>query len=513
MTSLSASKPTPALFQKLYSIHRDVLLYCANLVLVLLAYLPYLRTMFAPDTYLYMEDYDLSGTSYLETIEVGLHLGRPMTYLWARFLYFFGIRVGSHQVPLKLLFCVALAGSLFLLVKLFLYLRPGTSLPHLAFVNLALSISVINIFTQEHIYFSDAASSFGFAYLFTAASVYALFRLPKAKGLLLSSLFLCISFGFYQVQASVYAIWGLIFLVANGKAYRQSFARLAIVGSFSLAENILLTLVFTNIGGGEMSSYGLSLSSILENTKALFMDTQPQVWGSQFLFLGKQLIPVCFLALSFLLVATLAKNCTAILHWCRLAGCVFAGYLSVFLMHVVRGTVWTPGRTLVGFYCLFSMVAIFIVLYSHSSWMEMLTMGVLGSFLLFNIYHINGFAIAQSTTNAIDHEISYSINDAISQYEEETGIEIVNIGFAEDTDKAWTYLSTFSYAGGDQNIRAWANEWARPAMFHYVTGRTFTIVPVDDEIYHTYFDGRNWKSLNTAEQLIFAENTVYVAVF
>ena len=159
------------------------------------------------------------------------------------------------------------------------------------------------------------------------------------------------------------------------------------------------------------------------------------------------------------------------------------------------------------------MVALFLVIYSHTIQIDILAMGMLGIFLLFNMYHINGFATTQFTTNAIDHEIAYAMNDAISQYEEETDTKIINIGFAEDSHKEWTYSSTFTYAAGDQNIRAWANDWARPEMFHYVTGRDFTIVPVENEIYQQYFEGKNWTSFNAEEQMIFIEDTVYLAIY
>ena len=50
-------------------------------------------------------------------------------------------------------------------------------------------------------------------------------------------------------------------------------------------------------------------------------------------------------------------------------------------------------------------------------------------------------------------------------------------------------------------------------LVNVVTGRDFEKVPMDENVYQTYFEGKNWDYFDAAEQLVIIGDTAYWAIF
>ena len=98
------------------------------------------------------------------------------------------------------------------------------------------------------------------------------------------------------------------------------------------------------------------------------------------------------------------------------------------------------------------------------------------------------------------------------QYQEETGITVTKVGAVNDSSPVY-YNPGVDYVNHDLNIRAMTVAWGWSNLLNFYCQTNYTIVTVPDNIYNTYFAGKNWNTLNLDEQAVFVDDTLYLAMY
>ena len=100
--------------------------------------------------------------------------------------------------------------------------------------------------------------------------------------------------------------------------------------------------------------------------------------------------------------------------------------------------------------------------------------------------------------------------EEVEKYEAETGITVRRLGVANDTDAPLSY-NNVHYKTDQINERALGI--VTNTLVDVITGREFEKVPMDEEVYRTYFAGKDWDYFNASEQIIFVGDTAYWIIF
>lgn len=496
-----------------------LLLLVVNVAVLLLAFSPYLRTMFSSDSYAHIQEAD--GLNYM----AHLWLGRPVSYALMAILYHLGVRVTSHQLLMKLILLVCSAISAVVLTQLFARVTGRHNTKTLVFANMAVLFSFINIFIQEFYYFPEATPVFGFGLLFTALSIWFFFRKPTIPHMLLALLFLTLSMGMYQVMVQLYIGWGMCFWLVssrftfNKKAVMR-FLQLVVVCVVASAITMAVLWLFQTLGIAPVTDRNLSLSALGDNLGILFVRTQAFLWGLwQFVPLN-WLVAVVFLVLFGLLVFVMVRRKVNVAGWLMLLFTLFANYVSVFLLHAFTEVVWAVPRTLVGFYSLFTTVALLLLYWRPAPKLRRSAAAVMALLLAFGVYHIAGFAMAQRANNTADAQIAREVRQEVLRYEQESGISVEKMVVGKDTYPQYEYPENAGYIYGDQNYRVWQNFWSSVAAYNYYAGSDLQVVYLTDgvhgiphDVYAMYFEGKDWDTFDAREQLVFEGDTLYMVAY
>ncbi|NLW78055.1 MAG: hypothetical protein GXY32_01410 [Ruminococcaceae bacterium] len=489
-----------------------MVLFVINLAVLLLAFSPYLKTLFSSDSYAHIEEGN--GLYY----QGHLWLGRPVSYAIMAILYHLGVRVTSHQLLLKLILLVCSAAGAVIITLLFAKIKGNNDWKTLLLANMAVLLSFVNIFIQEFYYFPEAGPVFGFGLLFTALSVWFFFRRQNIIHLLLSLLFLVLSLGMYQVLVQLYICWGMCFWLMESKFTINKrvvlrFFQLAVVCIIASAITMAVLVLFQQIGIAFVSERNVSLSAVWGNLAILVLQVQGFLWGFKHFVAFNWVVPLVFLVLLALLVFVLARRKTKLVGWLMVLFTLAANYLSVFLLHAVTDSVWAVPRTLVGFFGLFTTVALILLFLQPPKGVRWCAAGAMAVFLVFSVIHIGGFGTAQRVNNAVDAQIAREVHEEVLRYEQKGGVRVEKMVVGQDASPVYTYPENIGYSYGDQNYRVWQNFWGAVAAYNLYTDSHMQVVTMSDEVYAEYFEGKNWDTFNAREQLVFVDDTLYMVAY
>lgn len=110
--------------------------------------------------------------------------------------------------------------------------------------------------------------------------------------------------------------------------------------------------------------------------------------------------------------------------------------------------------------------------------------------------------------NAVDQEYARQIYNAISQYENEIGIEVHTISVADDGEIAWKNNGVRKMAY-NVNERAFLNSWSDVTLINFVSNREFIRSEMQNEEKNKFFQVENWNQFNADKQLYFEGDTLY----
>lgn len=117
--------------------------------------------------------------------------------------------------------------------------------------------------------------------------------------------------------------------------------------------------------------------------------------------------------------------------------------------------------------------------------------------------------ISHYTVNYLDKEISKSVGQAITKYENETGNKVTKISIYKDKSPRYSYDDVFVV--GDINITAFATSWSDANAINYYNKLDLKKVDNDEKIKEK-FENVDYTSFSE-EQIIIKDDTIHLCVY
>gem|GEM_PF-2061980 len=473
--------------------------------------------------------------------------GRYLLWGLSRLLYqLFGFSAPEHFRPLFVMFLLVLVCCIWLLQQMFLpalYRALTDPLSWCGFVA-ATSLPFVNILFPEHFYFTECYLGFPFAYLFAVLGCFLATRNRMIPAILL---FILTPMA-YQTGSVLAMLILSAWLVVKHDG--EISIRL-------LLEEVGAGIVIMGLAGLNLVSSNIlvSLGLIDYQPKDLATDyiTSIRYVGEHFVWLlrsGVGLLPPLFLPLlvSLLCVALIltgifrASQNSAGRKIRRLVSVVLLLILQTFLVSlfsVLSGNGDFLPRVVFVFFAAQSLLILFAVYLNQpqqetgpkpeepssketdqeNAGTQMTGLRHIGLvskamliYMIVQIFCIHMIAANRYVSNAEDIHIARQVLLAVEHYEQETGTRINSLAFSTDADSP-SYYDDVRFTYSQINEKTW--HMVPYSLVQYVARdeRQFEKKEMPQDIYDTYFSGKNWDELNLAEQMVVIDDTAYICVF
>jgi hypothetical protein len=417
-----------------------------------------------------------------------------------------------------LFYVVALSLSIVILLNRFVAMKDDVTFSELVFFNLCFLFCYVNIPFQELIFYEIAVPTNIISVICLALSVEFFFRFTNSLGKFLSSLFLFINISIYQIYFFVYIVVILAFILFEShlvfnKYFWKQFLSAVIVSGICLIALFISTklqLALFNVNAENVERY-FTVTQIKENVftllyflKHFYFLNSDGGWGNYF--------AICYLIIFLgLFLGAITKNIKFLV-----SGKIFlffaVSFFISFSLHLFINMVWPVPRQCLGLGFTIALTFLLIGMHLKERLFRLWTI-ITSIIVIITIYHTNGISVNQYANNRIDQEIAQNINYRIIEYEKQNDFVVEKIAFSFDEAKSYGYYGNVNYIGGDINIKAMIHEWDDTQILSYYGHRTFIEIPMDSDIYHEYFEGKNWDYYKPEEQLVFMDNTLYMCIY
>lgn len=493
-------------FYKKYIDKKRVQLYIVNLFAMLFAWGGLFRNSFGCDTLAHMYD-------PMESIGTWLLNGRYLAYFINRFLYDLGILATDYYLVFFGITMLLLALALSILQEIFAEFfvmtkeRPFESICFL----LGTQLVFVNVFFGEHLMFTECLLGFGLSYLLSMAGT---LLLTKGKWFWAFICILCSSMFFQMgviVSAMVFTVY--LLLQCRGKLKKEVFIREILSMALILGTgflNMISSTVLARLGVIDRVQKGASLEGFGEKA-AILAEAFGQIGKNSLSLMPSVGIP--FLAGAIPVICLLIKFCRE-KAWKKLAAFLAVEAFLVFLVCLIplaQIAIYFPPRIIFTFYVM-QAVTFLIGFFFLDGRLRQIVGWCCCFYFVVHVIFSNVIVANHYVSNALDVTYAQMVYEEILDYEEETGNRITKIATVNDTNCAKTYSLVY-YKRDQINERALGT--TTYSILEYVTGdeRNFDKVEMKEEIYQTYFEGKNWDQFKASEQLIFEGDTLYWIVF
>lgn len=261
----------------------------------------------------------------------------------------------------------------------------------------------------------------------------------------------------------------------------------------------------TRVSGNIMDN----LSVVVSTQRSLWLmeNTGDRTWVYLLVFLC-----ICLLTIYIFIVNVWKRKAVGVLA-AIFTVFVSVFYLSNFVTHIFIEP-WISQRTVTGFLAIVPFMVIMILGLSNDYKVDVFSIkGVyclLTVLLCLFLYKTNRLSLDLVKTNEMDKQLSRMVVNYVEEYEKNSGIEVSQIAYCDDTSVTWAYDDI--YCGYDLNVRGWTINWCVPSMIRFYTGKNFQLTEMSELVYNEKFRGKNWDYFSF-EQLYIKENVLYVCVF
>lgn len=184
------------------------------------------------------------------------------------------------------------------------------------------------------------------------------------------------------------------------------------------------------------------------------------------------------------------------------------GVCSLLLPLLISPPLYMPPRIIAPIFCVLVYMGCLISMCQATVPKRIIVLVILVTLCRQSCF-INTYSSDIRVSNACDKLWVEQVDEKIRDYEQETGIQVTQIGFANDKYLAYQW-SDINYRW-DVCIKGNAATWTRDYMYMYYSDRVFSYVDVPEEI-QEYFGNLDWGTVNLDEQMIFDEDTCYVCL-
>lgn len=364
-----------------------------------------------------------------------------------------------------------------------------------------------NVLFAESFMFAEFTLTFGMAYFLASIGIWAF---TKGK-YILAFLFFFLSTAEYQA-AVIYAlivlsVWIFIeneCVIKVKTVFQELLCGCITVGSGVL--NILSLSLAAKLGLVQEAGRSIGHIDLWANAKLCMRDFGHILQNS------KGLLPKVWLPLIVLCIAvgvTLwslgkARKWKPVIYYLLL---VIALFLMVYILSMMQTQ--TYPRFVWTFYAAQAMLLLIAFWCMPGRGKEAFCY-LCSGYLLIHILFCNIIVSNHMTSNTLDKTYAMMVYEKILEYEEETGKRVEKLAVEKDVNCRLTYDNVY-YKTDQINERALG--MVTNTLVNIVTGREFEKVPMDETVFKTYFEGKDWEYFDASEQLVIIEDTAYWVIF
>lgn len=476
----------------------------ASVLVLFLTYGMFLRMHYSLDSY---------ASFYESNADMQLQSARYLHYLIGTLLLKWGINRVVYQALFTMVLIFSLSWVTARLTELINSIINSEKRVVKGLIWLSIVIGVANVFLLEWFLYPETTLFYSCAMVFAIEAVLAAVEKTGLRRYILSLSFLLLSLFSYQAAMPVFMIYYLtVILVSNHfeatkKAIRESLTGIGI----GFTGSVILVLIQKMVAAGGREA-NLDIKNIINNVKVLLV-YQKDIWKDQLGFWPKYVL--FFLSVLLLIIIMIqVKKHTNYKAFCFLLLILCINYAIVFAPHLITKELWLAERTVVGFWSFVSSLCL-LVTFIVDKYQNKIRFYVFVGLVLMvgiNMVYIWKIGYNHIKSNENDRDYIAAIQEAIEDYERDHGVEIRNIATCKDDNFEYVYPG-IKYARYDTNVKCFCVDWGDVTALNYYTGRNYQKVEMDESIYHSFFEGRDWNSFNALEQIIFQGNTVYICFY
>ncbi len=490
-------------FQSYFSKEEDVKThinwkeYSISFTLLLLAWGGMLRRSFNADTVYHMvvDDFDV-----LTRIQHGRYLTAMVDFLLGQL----GLRTTTHSGVSVLAGLLLMAGTVYLIQELF-SLFVSRQIAYTAVT----SLIFVNVLASELTMFSEFTAYFGMAYFLAAWGAVWFVRKRFWRALLCiaaSCMFYQVGVVFCAMLLSLY-----IFLSYRGKLCKKAVLEhitglLMTFGTGFL--NMIISSAIVKLLIKERIAREAGFENLTDKFLSMFQLIVDLLSDSMSLLPGFG-IPLLFSLLGmgvFIGHRIRKKEWPALFYYLLL----LAGMLLMIMAIPFMAEDFNPSpRIVFTFYLFQASIGIIALAEAGGGWRRLIGVASV-VYLLVQIVFSQIIVTNHFISNTLDKLYVSMAYEKILEYEEQSGIRVDKLAIIKDIDAPFYYREV-GYKIHQINERALGT--TSYSLIEVVTGRTFERIPMDQDIFETYFEGKNWDYFDASQQIVFVEDQAYWVIF
>lgn len=476
--------------------------YLVNFAVLVLAWGGMLRRSFNCDTLTHM-------WFAWDDISSMMQHGRYLSAFQDWVLYQLGLSTATHTGITALAEIILLAFSVCIVQICFEEKigKPAGIGGQLAWISLT-GLLFSNVLFAESFMFGECALMFGMAYFLATVGIW----LFTKKKYLWALLLFFLSTAEYQAAviyaAIVLSAWIFIeneCVITVKTVIQELLCGCVTVGSGVL--NILSLSLVSKVGLVEGAGRTMGQVDLLGNARKCLQDFGNILLNSKGLLpkVGLPLIILCIAVGITLWILGKERKWKQIVYYLLL---VIALLMMVYILSIVQYAQTYP-RFVWTFYAAQSMLLLIAFWRMPGKGKEAICYLSCG-YLLIHILFCNIIVSNHMTSNTLDKTYAMMVYEKILEYEEETGKRVEKLAVAKDLNCPFTYDNVY-YKTDQINERALG--LVTNTLVNIVTEREFKKAPMDEDVFRTYFEGKDWNYFDASEQLIIIEDTAYWVIF
>lgn len=380
-----------------------------------------------------------------------------------------------------------------------------------------LMISFVNVFSMELMLFPETAMWLCIGNLALGLSIRdAIDSEGSLKKWLISAIELFIALGCYQSYIGVYEIFVLMGFFLRYRndiklRYKQSVLALVVGGVLCLI-NVLIVRILVGFSVILDAGREGGLENIYQNIKVI-VQYQISFWKDADGLFPMLIMPICLGVLVMVSIFIIKKQKT-LEQKVYFVLMVCGGYILAFASHFLETTAFLTPRSNMAVWSVISVILIIGVYYEDKQkiWYLFGVNIFIIFFIVSTISTMNTMIANETATNAVDFSEARAVVNRIKEYENKTGNYITKMGTIQDNN-CTIYSTESKWANFQLGFRIMATPHSNYLLVSYVLERKLENVEVPDNIYQEFFKDKDWLNMDVSEQVICADDTVYLCVY
>lgn len=376
-------------------------------------------------------------------------------------------------------------------------------------------VSIANIFILEYFMFIEKCG-FMLAIFFNAVAILLIdkfFERKEWKYFLGSVMVMILATFTYQGTIALFVILSLPFASKSAKSFKDYLFHVFAIGlSYAipvLLDLIALKFVFKSSRIKQEVNLFENCKNVIDGLRRFGVSTFSILPSYMFLILlGFGFLAAIFMAIKMKHRFIYLINIPVII----LASVIFSAAT------IIQGTGWWSQRTTYPIASVLGALTVHMFISGRNRnvdkvpkvWLQSFVVGLMGILLIGQYFSFNKIFIDKYRLNTLDEYRARYIEEAIQEYQNDSGTEITQIAFYSDASRTYPAYPHL-YSEGDLIVSSFYTEWSDIVAMNYYLNSQYSKVEQTEE-YTEYFASKDWSNLSQ-EQLIFEGNTLHLCIY